>query len=315
MKWTAIFLLLLLLVPVVSAGEWRGSGNHLTLMANGTVHGTVITEGGHGYTSEQPYTEYFEIPEGKIVYGEIAVPSWNYDEGDTLTLTVNGQALPTRTAPDSASAWGVASYLFDATSLLKTGPNIAEVRYTNQNGAPYAIYLTAVVENASMPLCSFFTYEGNAALAPATHQDTETVAIDGAVDTTGLENATLNTMLIAGTKGEKDRLLFNDRLLGEDVGQAKSGPYLDLDQFDVTNAMNTTGNHITFNRGDESYIHPFAATLVLHYGHDPSISENGVTVHQVASSPTRVIPLPVIAVLVLALLGGGYLYWNRRTQR
>jgi hypothetical protein len=313
MKRTAvILLLLLLLIPGVSAGEWRGSGSPLSLMANGTVHGTVVTAGGHGYTSEQPYTEYFDLPAGRIAYGAIAVPSWNYDASDTLTLIVNGKELPERTTPDSASAWGVASYLFDVTDLLKTGSNVAEVRYNNQNGAPYAVYLTAVVENSSMPLCSFFTYEGNTALAPATHMDSETVAVDGPVKIAGLENATLSTMLIAGTAGENDRLLFNDRLLGEDVGRAKSGPYLDLDQFDVTAAMNTTGNHISFERGDESYIHPFAATLVLQYANGTSVPETGVTVHSVASSPGRVIPLPVIAVLVLAVLGGVYLYRNRR---
>jgi hypothetical protein len=307
--------LLALLVPAVPAGEWRGAGSPLALVADGAVHGTVVTAGGHGYTSEQPYVEYVDLPPGEVRYGRLSVPVWNYNEGDTLDVAVNGQALQPRTDPDVASAWGVASYLFDAHELLRPGRNVIEVRYRNQNGAPYAIYLTAVVENASEPLRRFFLFEGNTALASSTHLDRLEVPVNGSIETAGLANASLRTMEIAGTAGERDRLLFNDRLLGEDVGRAKSGPYLDIDAFDLTGAVKEHGNRIVFERGDEAYLHPFTAALVLQYADGGAVPTTGIAVHAAEHSADRAVPLPVIAVLVLSALGGGYLFWSRRRRR
>ena len=307
-------ILMLLLAPAVTAGEWCGAGSPLALVAEGTVHGSVYAGGGHGYTSEQPYTEYMEIPEGRATFARLSVPVWNYNAGDTLDVTVNGQALPQRTTADIVSAWGVASYLFDVTGFARPGLNVVEARYENENGAPYACYLTTVVENASMPLTRFFIYEGNTALAPATKMDREVVAVNASIETAGLVNASLITMQIAGTAGERDRLLFNDRLLGEDVGRAKDGPYLDIDTFDVAPFLNRTENRIVFERGDENYIHPFAAALVLTYADGSAVPETGITVSTTERAQGRQIPLPVIAVLVLSMVGIGYLYYGRRRR-
>jgi hypothetical protein len=307
--------LLLLLAHPVSAGEWRGAGSPLALVAEGTVHGSVYAAGGHGYTSEQPYVEYAELPPGTVTFARLSVPVWNYNEVDTLDVAVNGRALPGRTAPDIVSAWGVASYLFDATGAVRPGMNVLEARYVNENGAPYAHYLTAVVENRSMPLVRFFIFEGNAALAPSTKLDREVVLVNASIETAGLESATLTTMQIAGTAGERDLLLFNDRLLGEDVGRAKDGPYIDIDTFDVTAYVNATGNRVVFERGDESYIHPFAAALVLTYADGAGVPETGVSVHAAGRSGGGGVPLPVVAVLSLCVAGAGYLYYDQRRRR
>ncbi|HOT95205.1 MAG TPA: DUF3344 domain-containing protein [Methanoregulaceae archaeon] len=307
-----VLLLLLLLAPAVNAGEWRGAGSPLTLVAEGTVHGSVFASGGHGYTQEQPYTEYLELPPGQVTFARLSVPVWNYNEADTLDVSVNGQALPQRTWSDIVSAWGVASYLFDVTGLVHPGMNRVEARYRNDNGAPYAVFLTAVVENQSMPVTRFFVYEGNSALAPGTKLDREIVGVNATVETGGLERATLVTMQIAGTAGERDRLLFNDHLLGEDVGRAKSGPYLDIDTFDVTPLVNRTGNRVVFERGDENYLHPFNVVLVLTYADGAGVPVTGVSSRLVEHARGREVPLPVIAVLVLSVLGAAYLYRIRR---
>ncbi|KAF5042165.1 hypothetical protein DSECCO2_515490 [anaerobic digester metagenome] len=307
-------LLLVLLAPAVTAGEWRGAGSPLILVVEGTVHGTVFASGGHGYTQEQPYVEYLELPQGRVTFARLSVPVWNYNEADTLDISVNGQALPQRTTSDIVSAWGVASYLFDVTELVRPGKNLVEARYTNDNGAPYAVYLTAVVEDPALPVTRFFVYEGNSALAPATKLDQEIVRVNGTIETGGLVNATLTTMQIAGTAGERDRLLFNDHLLGEDVGRAKDGPYIDIDSFDVTSLVNETGNLFIFERGDENYIHPFSAALVLTYADGVEIPVSGVSSSVVERVQDRQVPLPVIAVLVLSIIGAGYLYYNRRRR-
>ncbi len=307
--------LLLLLAPPAAAGEWRGAGSPLALVAEGTVHGTVLTGGGHGYTSENPYAEYAELPAGTVTFARLSVPVWNYNEADTLDVLVNGQALPWEGAPRIVSAWGVASYLFDASGAARPGTNALEARYVNENGGPYGLYLTAVVENQTMPLTRFFVYEGNAALGPATRLDREVVEVDAVVETEGLVNATLATMQIAGTAGERDRLLFNDHLLGEDVGRAKTGPYLDVDTFDVTPYVNATGNRVVFERGDETYIHPFAAALVLTYADGTGVPGTGVTVHEPGRSGGGGVPLPVVGVLLLCVAGAGYLFFDRRRRR
>jgi len=309
----ALLLLVLLLAPAVTAGEWRGAGSPLVLVAEGTVRGSVYASGGHGYTSENPYVEYMEVPGGRVAFGRLCVPVWNYNEGDTLDVTVNGQALPQRAgSADIVSAWGVASYLFDVTDLVRPGMNVVEARYRNDNGAPYACYLTAVVENRSMPLTRFFVYEGNRALAPATRIDREIVEVNASIETAGLESATLTTMQIAGTAGERDRLLFNDGLLGEDVGRAKDGPYLDIDTFDVAPFLGPAENRIVFERGDETYIHPFAAALELTYDDGAAVSETGVSVLVAEREQGRQVPFAVIAVLLLAAIAGGYAWYARR---
>ena len=310
-----LLLLLLLLAPAAEAGEWRGAGSPLALVAEGTVHGTVYSGGGHGYTSEHPYVEYVDVPGGSVAFARLSVPVWNYNQADTLDVSVNGQPLPGPAQPEIVSAWGVASYLFDATPLVRPGMNVLEARYTNENGAPYTLYLTTVVENESLPLTRFFIYEGNAALAPATGLDAEVVSVNASIETNGLVGASLTTLQIAGTPGERDRLVFNDHLLGEDVGRAKSGPYLDIDTFDVLPYLTATGNRVVFERGDESYIHPFAVALVLTYAEGAGPREAGVSVYTAERDQGRQVPLPVIAVLVLAAIGGGCLYWDRRRRR
>jgi hypothetical protein len=313
-KLPIALVLLLLIVPAVTAGEWRGPGSPLALVAEGTVHGSVFASGGHGYTQEQPYIEYLQLPGGRVSFARLSVPVWNYNEADTLDVSVNGLALPQRTTSDIVSAWGVASYLFDATSLVRPGMNIVEARYVNENGAPYTVFMTAVIENQTSPVTRFFLYEGNSALAPATKLDREVVQVNATIETAGLVNATLTTMQIAGTAGERDRLLFNDHLLGEDVGRAKDGPYLDIDSFDVTSQVNRTGNRVVFERGDENYIHPFAVALVLTYEDGTEVPVTGVSSFVAERTQGRQIPIPVIAVLVLSVIGAGYLYYNRRRR-
>jgi len=219
-------LILLVVSQAAMAGEWRGSGTPLYTIASGSLHGGVHVDGGHGLTYADPYTQYFDLP-GNIIYARLYVPVWNYNKGDTLTVSINDNELKTREEPDYIAAWGVCCYAYDVTDVtFKEGLNVISATYENNNGAPYAIFLVAVYENESMPYSSFWIDEGNEALSKAVAdggaKEQGEALFPGDVKTETVEKADLWTVMIAGTGGEIDELWFNSKLLGKDVGRAKT---------------------------------------------------------------------------------------------
>jgi len=300
-----LLFVLLLFVPVASGGEWRGEGTPLYVVAEGRVHGGVFVGGGHGYTHENPYEEYFDLP-SRIEYARLYVPMWNYNRDDWLEVSINNRTLGRRSLPDYLAAWGVACYVYNVTGMLSEGVNRVSVRYHNLNGAPYGIVLVAVYRNSSMPQTEFWIAEGNQALARQTRDSTSVV-----FNATSLEikNATLWTVLIAGNKGEEDRLYFNSQLLGEDVGRAKSGAYFDLDRWDVTGLVGLN-NTLRFERGEEAYIHPFNAVLAVEYLYDQG--EDYLRLGGQVGPGRATVPMPVIVVLVASVV---FFFYRLRRRR
>ncbi len=318
------------LVPVLSifiivvisqaamAGEWRGSGTPLYTIASGSLHGGVHVSGGHGLTYADPYTEYFNLP-SNIIYARLYVPMWNYNKGDMLTVSINDNELKTRQEPDYIAAWGVCCYAYDVTdTTFKEGLNVISATYENNNGAPYGIFLVAVYENQSMPYSSFWIDEGNYALSKAVvdggAKEQGVALFPGAVKTGTVEKADLWTVIIAGTGGEVDELWFNSKLLGKDVGMAKTGAYLDFDHFNVTDDLVGNNNTVIFKRGGEQYLHPFNAVLVLE--HKSGVEgDTELMVYETRSSLMSRIPVPVIAVLVIAIIGFFLIYLKKKRER
>jgi len=238
-------------------------------IASGSLHGGVYVDGGHGLTYADPYTQYFDLPEN-IIYARLYVPVWNYNKGDTLTVSINDNALKTREEPDYIAAWGVCCYAYNVTGVtFKEGLNVISATYENNNGAPYAIFLVAIYENESMPYSSFWIDEGNEALSKAVADgganEQGEALFPGYVNTGTVEKADLWTVMIAGTGGEVDEMWFNSKLLGKDIGRAKTGSYLDFDYFNVTDDIIGNNNTVIFKRGSEQYLHPFNAVLVLEH--------------------------------------------------
>lgn len=303
---TAIFILMISLP--VSAGEWRGEGTPLYTIAQGRIHGGVFVEGGHGYTMENPYVEYFDLPKD-IEYARLYVPMWNYNEDDWLEVSINDEKLGKRSEPDYVGAWGVANYAFTVTDKVSPGMNRVSVTYHNTNGAPYSIVLVAVYEDQALPQTQFWITEGNHVLADSTKTDIGKVDFNGDIPT-GASDATLWTMIIAGTKGENDKLYFNSHLLGTDVGSAKSGAYYDLDRWDVTKLLNTANNTVVFERGDEAYIHPMFAVLAVCC--EDGQEEDYLKINSQAQSTGRSVPIAVIAVFVVSVIFFAYRVVGKR---
>ena len=292
------FIILLMLVPSVSAGEWRGEGTPLYIIAEGKIHGGVLVKGGHGYTMENPYEEYLDLPEG-IEYARLYVPMWNYNEDDWLELKINDENLGRRSVPDYVAAWGVANYAYTVTDKVSAGKNRVSVNYSNTNGAPYSIVLIAVYKNATLPQTQFWISEGNNALSSVTKKDSAELVFSGEIPI-DINKASLWTMMIAGTEGEVDNLYFNADLLGKDVGRSKSGAYFDLDRWDVKEFLESSNNTVRFERGDEVYLHPFNAVLAVEYQQDQG--EDYLEIKDQSASKRRSIPFVVILALIVSAL-------------
>ncbi|HDN65623.1 MAG TPA: DUF3344 domain-containing protein [Methanosarcinales archaeon] len=317
-----VLLLSIFIIVVISqaamAGEWRGSGTPLYTIASGSMHGGVHVDGGHGLTYADPYTEYFDLPDN-IIYARLYVPMWNYNKGDTLTVSINDNELKTREEPDYIAAWGVCCYAYDVTEVpFKEGLNVISATYENNNGAPYGIFLVTVYENEIMPYTQFWIDEGNYALSKAVAdggaKEQGEALFQGDVKTETVEKADLWTVMIAGTGGEIDELWFNSKLIGKDVGRAKTGSYLDFDHFNVTDDLVGNNNTALFKRGGEQYLHPFNAVLVIE--HKSGVEgDKELTVYEVQSSLMSVIPIPVVAVLAIAIIGFFLIYLKKKQER
>jgi len=319
-----LIILVLLTFPVsrVWAGAWRGDGTPLTEVASGKFKGDVFVAGGHGYTKENPYKEVFNLPEGLVRFARLYIPVWNYDAGDELEPVFNGTSLgKLQGMPNYLAAFGVATYALDITENVKmNSQNILEVRCINQNGGPYGAYLVLAYENPNNNVVQFWLTEGNRALSPNQGQ-TEAVfdAFSGGndsdrlVDTKMVEKATLHTLIIAGTEKEKDRLSFNNKLLGVDVAKGKSGPYTDYDCFDVTRFLEPQRNTVFFERGEEKYLHPMIGLLVINYkpeaaavvrnylSIDKSITQRGIQQAQTSWQDRFIGQIPRSVFIVLGL--------------
>ena len=289
---------ILILVPLASAGEWRGEGTPLYTIAEGAIHGGIYVGGGHGLTYEDPYVEYFDLP-ANIEYGRLYVSMWNYNEGDWIEVSINEDKFGEKSEPDYVAAWGVCHYAFTITDEFSPGLNTVSVTYHNTNGAPYSIVLVAAYKNDTMPQTRFWITEGNHALSEMGKNDNSEVTFESE-PLEATTNATLWTMMIAGNEGEMDTLYFNSHLLGEDVGRRKSGAYLDLDRWDVTEFMVDANNSVRFDRGEESYIHPFNAVLAVEYMEDQG--EDYIQINTKVESKQTSVPIAVVLVTVLSLL-------------
>jgi hypothetical protein len=285
--------LLIILSFFQGNGGWQGDGMPPYTIAEGIVRGEVYVNGGHGYTGENPYLQYFDLPSGKVKYARFYVPVWNYDSGDSIRIAVNGKDFSIKQDPDYVSAWGTALYCFDANNSLHSGLNEISVLSENPGGGPYGITLVAVCENSSLPPVRFWINEGNYALSYTNKKDNVKSTFE---DTSPGKKASLYTLLVAGTQGEKDELYFDSTIIGKDVGRSAQGKYFDL--YSVSVSPESSKSTLRFERGEEGYLHPCVAVLVS----ESESANEFFKIHEQKTAKRGNIPLPVIIVCLLAFL-------------
>jgi len=82
----------------------------------------------------------------------------------------------------------------------------------------------------------------------------------------------------------------------------------------VTDDIVGNNNTVIFKRGDEQYLHPFNAVLVLE--HKSGVEgDTELTVYETQSSIMSKIPVPVIAVLAIAIIGFFLIYLKKKHER
>lgn len=329
--------LLALPVSTVWAGGWRGGGTPLAEVASGKFRGDVFMAGGHGYTKENPYKETYNLPDGLVRFARLYLPVWDYDPGDELEPILNGQSLgKLQGMPNYLAGFGTALYTLDVTQRVKMNAgNSLEVRSVNTNGGLYGAYLVVAYENPDKNVVQLWLTEGNLALSQGQDQteavfDTFSRGNDTGrlIDTSMAEKGTLHTLIIGGTENEKDRLGFDNHLLGDDVAKGKSGPYIDYDRFDVTGLLGAQHNTALFDRGGEKFLHPMVSLLVINYrpesaaevgdflSIDRSITQRDLNQAQATGLNRYIgqVPRSVLVVLGLAIFMAAMSWWKLRRR-
>jgi len=253
---------------------------------HGTVEGDVYVDGGHGI-GQSPYTQSFNIPEGKVTLARLYVGVWGGTEEKTgsIAVTFNGEELDTRelegktdTNPDTyCSGHGVYWIYYNvAKNITSTSGSLDAVVTTSGeiDGRVYGVVLVAVYEDPDAEDVEYWINEGNVNLhgpgwsgdLGSTNEEAEAV-FPGTVDVDTFAAARLAVVYLTGTPGLNDHLYFNDEKLcdGDNCDDiANSKKYFDFKTFDVIDYIEKDNNKAKFELGDEDYVHPVLTVLSLH---------------------------------------------------
>lgn len=283
----AALLLALFITPVSALYDFEGIP--LTVQAQGTVNGELLTFGRYGLENP-PYSLQFDLP-SKPEYARVYAGIWGGTEKYTgsADITVNNLRKITYTLygerdinPDVYEAGhGVYWIAYDATDVAKKGTNLVVVNTSKGesgnklDGRVYCILVVAAVSDPDRGISTqYWIAEGNedlhgegwAGTNPTRHNEAN-VTFSGA-DITNIVSANLTTLEIAGTRGQPDFIRFNGHGLGNgttvngttvtDIGDEKSfdaegGTGIDSRYTDAE-VFNVTGfvqgtNTVTFLRG------------------------------------------------------------------
>jgi len=249
----AALLAAIIIVPV--AAQYDFEGIPLTIHAQGTVNGDVLTFGKYGLNNP-PYELQFDLPAAPA-YARVYTGVWGGTEKYTgwadLTInnlrnvkyTLNGDR--DRNGEVYEAGHGIYWIGYDTTGLLKKGHNVITVTTSKNDpgnkldGRVYSVFVVAVVEDPAAGATQYWIAEGNedlhgegwAGTNPTKHDETN-VTFPGA-DVQGLARANLTVLLLAGGKGQPDYVQFNNRYLGT--------PVRTVNGFNVTDI----GDEVSFN--------------------------------------------------------------------
>ena len=282
--------IILLTFALPATAIYTFDGIPLDNVRHETFNGGVYVGGGHGLAAS-PYTQAFTVPSGTIKYAKLYVGVWGGNNVSTGTIdtSFNGVSLGSRsllgssdTNPDVyVSGFGVYWVSYNVTSKVTTGSNTAISTTSGDiDGRLYGTVLVASYEDPGQPLIEYWINEGNENLNYNTPKNTATTSFDGAIDKGNVSSAKLWTSYLTGNAGDTDTLFMNGNLIATDAANAAEGTSFDLDQWDVTSALASSGNSVLFDRGSDTSLHPVIAVLVLTQGSpagQPDLTVDGIT--------------------------------------
>lgn len=265
-------------------------GIPLSNVRHETINGGVYVGGGHGLAAS-PYTHAFTVPSGTIKHAKLYVGVWggNNVSTGTIATTLNGTSLGTRsllgssdTNPDVyVSGFGVYWVSYNVTDKVTSGSNTATATTSGAiDGRVYGIVLVAAYQDISLPQIEYWINEGNDNLNDKTPKNTATTSFDGAINKSNVSSAKLWTSYLTGNAGDNDTLSMNGNLIATDAANAAEGTFFDLDQWDVTSVLASSGNAVLFDRGSDTSLRPVIAVLVLTRGSPPGrpdLTVDGIT--------------------------------------
>ncbi|MCG7850164.1 MAG: DUF3344 domain-containing protein [ANME-2 cluster archaeon] len=270
-------LLLFFIHPVLADYNYDGSPERDKLITteHETVIGGVYIDGGHGLENT-PYTQIFNVPDGTVTWARLYVGVWGGTDERTGTIDVTFNEIKLDaltlegkddTNPDVyCSGRGVYWIGYDVTSNTTSGPLDAVVTTSGDiDGRVYGVMLVAVYEDPDGEEVEYWVNEGN----PNLHETNEEAVAEfpGTIELDKFTLGRLVAVYLAGDKA-KDYLYFNDETLcdGDNCDDiANSNEYFfDFKTFDVIDYLTEEKNKATFDRGDETSLHPVLAVLTLH---------------------------------------------------
>lgn len=245
-----------------AAALYDFEGIPLTVTAQGTVNGDVLTFGKYGLENP-PYELQFTLPSAPH-YARVYTGIWGGTEKYTgwtdLTINnkkkvrylLNGDRDQNRELYESGH--GIYWIAYDTTELLNKGDNIITVTTSKSDpgnkldGRVYGVLVVAAVEDPKgTEQTQYWIAEGNenlhgegwAGTNPTKHEDTNVTFTNAA--SSGTSRAKLSVLLLAGGKGQPDYVQFNDRYLGVPVRVVNGTTVTDIGDEISFNAAGGTG--------------------------------------------------------------------------
>jgi subtilase family serine protease len=265
-SYILLLLILSFLLPPAAA-LYDFEGLPLTVTAQGSVQGDVLTFGKYGLDNP-PYELQFTLPSAPV-YARVYTGIWGGTEKYTgwadMTINnvkkvrylLNGDRDQNKELYESGH--GIYWIAYDTTRLLNKGDNLVNVMTSKDetgnklDGRVYGIVVVAVVEDpASGRLTQYWIAEGNenlhgegwAGTNPTRHENTSLTFTNAA--TAGMTRSNLSVLLLAGGKGQPDYVQFNGRYLGIPVRIAGTQNVTDIGDeisFDATGDAGTPSRY------------------------------------------------------------------------
>jgi len=289
---TVLVAIAALSLPAMADYDANGYAFPIATANNSTIYGEIYVGGGHGVegNSHLPNTYYqnFNVPSGTVEWARLYVGVWGGKEtyDGHFNAIFNGQPLPPgdiwlRGVNDNNSnVWctghGVYWIYFDVTDNVTAGTinnavaNTWDTIPVDFDGRMYGIVLVAAVSNQDGPEVQYWINDGHWNLNSPGH-NSNTTYFYGNVPAATDKSASLYTVYLTGNIGDADSLSFNNQLVAMDAADGcgedewgNSWCYcFDVDCWDVSEHLSSSGNYATYNRGGDPYLHPVVAVLTI----------------------------------------------------
>ena len=282
-----IYVIMLCLMAVPVAANYNFDGWPVETRTNGTVNGGVFIDY-EPWAGTKTLTGNFNVPDGDIKWARLYTGVWGgtenyegwmnvtfngiYDENGLGPIHLQGEA---DTNPNVwCSTHGKYWMFYNVTDLVNAGAvNTATTTKINAtvgafDGRVYGIVLVAVYESGDSPKeIQYWINDGSDGLHyaeatwPPIAHDTGTTYFNAIIGITNITKASLTMVHLTAYEPPCNNCLkFNDHEF--DTSMVDSNTF-ELNSWNVTNYVASSGNNAWFSRGEDGYVSITNAILIL----------------------------------------------------